>query len=203
MSKLDLKKELKELYKPSKNIIKINVPELQYLMIEGEGSPEEANGDFQKAMETIYPVAYTIKFTMKDIARDFVVMPLQALWYADDYNVYQTMEMDKWKWTVMILLPNYVNHEIFQEAIDKIKTKQDVPTLIDKIKLNKLIEDKCFQITHYGPYAEEGSTLQKLHDEIESNGYKFAGLHHEIYLSDPRRAKPENMKTLIRQPVKK
>ena len=202
MEKIDLKKELKGLYSPAKKIKFVEVPAMKYIKIDGKGSPNEENGDFSNAMSALYPLVYTMKFMLKDNGKDFVVMPLEGLWYADDYEVYQTMETDKWKWTVMIAVPNFVETTHFEQAREKATDK--IPAdMKNKLQFAQLNEGSCFQITHIGPYSEEAETVKTLHKHIEMEGYEFAGLHHEIYLSDPRKTAPENLKTLIRQPVKK
>jgi hypothetical protein len=107
---------------------------------------------------------------------------------------------DAWKWTSMMVQPEFVTEALFAEAMAEVKKKK-APAAIDKVRLEKYTEGRCAQIMHIGPYSEEGPTIAKLHAFIEESGYEKTGKHHEIYLGDPRRAAPEKLKTVIRQPV--
>ncbi|MHA2090009.1 MAG: GyrI-like domain-containing protein [Candidatus Kariarchaeaceae archaeon] len=206
MVKTDFKKELKELFTAKKNkVTVIQVPELQYLMIDGTGYPGTSQ-EYQDAMATLYPVSYTLKFIMKAENMDFVVMPLEGLWWADDMEVFSSEFMenkDDWKWTSMIMQPSFVTQTHFEDAVAEIKEKgKEVPSL-GKLRFERVNEGTSAQILHVGPYSEEGPTIQIMHSYIDDMGGTFDGLvqkHHEIYLSDPRRTKPENLKTIIRQP---
>lgn len=201
MEKIDFKKEYKDLFKPSaKKVSIVEVPKLNYLMIDGKGSP--IGEEYQQAMETIYPMAYTLKFMAKtSLQRDFVVNPLEGLWWAEDYAVFSNGNKDEWIWRSMIMQPDFITEAMFNLAREKVAEKN--PASLDKIRLDSLDEGLCAQIMHIGPYADEAPTIEKLHQFIEDNGYELRDKHHEIYLSDPRRAKPENMKTVIRQPIRK
>lgn len=199
--KTDFKKALKHLYKPSaKEASFVDVPTMQYLMIDGQGNPGTSER-FKAAVETLYPVAYTLKFMIKEVNpdNDFVVPPMEALWWADDMEVFVDGKKDEWKWTIMIMQPDFISNNDFNEAVKSVKLKK-CPPLIDELRLEKYTEGKCGQIMHLGPFENEGPTVQKLHKAIEKNGGKLNSKHHEIYLSDIRRAKPENWKTVIRQP---
>lgn len=201
MEKIDFKKEYKALFKPSaKKVSIVEVPKFNYLMIDGNGSP--AAEEYQHAVETLYPMAYTLKFMAKtSLQRDFVVNPLEGLWWAEDYIVFSNGNKDEWIWRSMIMQPDFITESMFDLAREKVTEKN--PASLDKIRLDSLDEGLCAQIMHIGPYADEAPTIQKLHQFIEDNGYELRDKHHEIYLSDPRRAKPENMKTVIRQPIRK
>ncbi|MFX1556229.1 MAG: GyrI-like domain-containing protein [Promethearchaeota archaeon] len=203
-SKIDFKKTMKELYQPSsKEVVNVKVPSMQFLMIDGIGSPGDAQ-EYLDALATLYPVAFKIKFLSKANGKDYVVAPLEGLWWADNMSDFTEGKRDKWKWTMMIMQPNWITKEMVYETIKV--TKKNKPELlggIKKLRFEKYNEGKCAQIMHIGPYSEEGPTVKKVHDFIEKQNGKFDGhvqKHHEIYLSDPRRAKPENMKTIIRQP---
>ena len=201
MEKIDFKKEYKALFKPSaKKVSIVEVPKFNYLMIDGNGSP--AAEEYQHAMETIYPMAYTLKFMAKtSLQRDFVVNPLEGLWWAEDYIVFSNGNKDAWIWRSMIMQPDFITESMFDLAREKV-TEKNLASL-DKVRLDSMDEGLCAQIMHIGPYADEAPTIQKLHQFVEDNGYELRDKHHEIYLSDPRRAKPENMKTVIRQPIRK
>ncbi len=202
--KVDFKKTLKELYQPSaKEVVLVNVPEMQFIMIDGIGSPGEAQ-EYMDAIASLYPVAFKTKFMSKEKGRDYVVPPLEGLWWADDMSDFLKEERDKWQWTMMIMQPEWVTHTMIKNAIKITQEKTpDIPDNISKLRLDKYHEGTCAQILHIGPYSEEGPTIEKLHAFIEEQGGTFDGhqqKHHEIYLSDPRRVKPEKMKTVIRQP---
>lgn len=203
MKKIDLKKELKHLYGASrKEAVIVDVPEMNFLTIDGAGDPNTSQ-EFKDAIEALYGVSYTLKFMIKqgETAVDYGVPPLEGLWWADDMAVFSTGEKDKWKWTVMIMQPEYVTEDLFDKAVQQVEKKKNPPAL-SKIKFEGYHEGLSAQVMHLGPYSEEGPTIQKLHDFIKEKGYELRGKHHEIYLSDPRRSAPEKLKTIIRQPVK-
>ena len=203
-TKVDFKKSLKELYKPSfKEVVETKVPELQFIMIDGIGSPGEAQ-EYLDALAVLYPVAFKIKFLSKAKSKDYVVPPLEGLWWADDMKDFIEGNRDKWKWTMMIMQPDWITNEMFKKAIEQTQQKKpELSKLLPKLRLEKYKEGKVAQIMHVGPYSEEGPTVQKVHDFIQNEGGTFDGhkqKHHEIYLSDPRKANPATMKTVIRQP---
>ena len=203
-AKVDFKKTLKELYQPSsKEVVETKVPELQFIMIDGIGSPGEAQ-EYLDALAVLYPVAFKIKFLSKAKSKDYVVPPLEGLWWADDMKDFIEGNRDKWKWTMMIMQPDWITNEMFKKAIEETQQKKpELSKLLPKLRLEKYKEGKVAQIMHVGPYSEEGPTVQKVHDFIQNEGGTFNGhkqKHHEIYLSDPRKANPTTMKTVIRQP---
>ncbi|MHA1476679.1 MAG: GyrI-like domain-containing protein [Promethearchaeota archaeon] len=203
-AKVDFKKTLKELYQPSsKEVVETKVHELQFIMIDGIGSPGEAQ-EYLDALAVLYPVAFKIKFLSKAKSKDYVVPPLEGLWWADDMKDFIEGNRDKWKWTMMIMQPNWITNEMFKKAINETQQKKpELSKLLPKLRLEKYKEGKVAQIMHVGPYSEEGPTVQKVHDFIQNEGGTFDGhkqKHHEIYLSDPRKANPATMKTVIRQP---
>lgn len=200
MSKIDFKKELKHLYRPSaKNEVAVDVPEMNFLMIDGLGEP--GSESFGIAIEALYSVSYTLKFMIKkgDIAVDYGVLPLEGLWWADDMADFIADNKANWKWTLMIMQPSYITKALVGEAIEQVRTKKKL-TSVDKLRFEAFTEGPCAQTMHIGPFSEEGPTVERVHRFIESNGNQLAGKHHEIYLSDFRRTKPENLKTIIRQP---
>lgn len=199
MAKLDLKRELPHLYKAKAGRIDVvEVPALSYLMVEGQGAP---GGDaYQAALEVLYPVAYSLKFRSKqaDTPRDFVVAPLQGQWWADDMNDFLTREKSTWKWNLMILQPDWMTKEDFDAVVDAVRTKKD-PAALDTLRFDSFTEGTCAQTLHVGPFDDEGPTIEALHAFIGERG-DLSGKHHEVYLSDIRRAAPANWKTILRQP---
>ncbi|MHA2290016.1 MAG: GyrI-like domain-containing protein [Promethearchaeota archaeon] len=205
-AKVDFKKKLKELYLPSaKEVVEIDVPEMQFLMIDGIGSPGDSK-EYLDALTALYPIAFKTKFLSKAKGKDYVVPPLEGLWWADDMNDFIEGNRDKWKWTMMIMLPEWITEDMVNEAIALTKDKKpELANLLAKLRVESYKEGKAAQIMHIGPYSEEGPTVQKVHDFIKKEGGTFDGnsqKHHEIYLSDPRKANPATMKTVIRQPFK-
>lgn len=203
--KIDFKKELKHLYKPPKEVVIVDVPEMNFLMINGAGDPNTAQ-EYKDAIEALYAVSYTLKFMIKKgkTAIDYVVMPLEGLWWTDDMTQFTMENKDIWRWTSMIMQPESVTKDLLNKALEKVKEKKNPPTL-SKIRFKVLDEGLSAQIMHIGSYSAEGPTIEKLHNFIKEKGYTFEGIqqkHHEIYLSDPRKSAPEKMKTVIRQPIK-
>ncbi len=202
MLKIDYKKELKHLYKPSSKKVEIvDVPQMNFLMLDGAGDPNTAQ-EFKDAVEALFGVSYTLKFMIKksDLEVDYGVMPLEGLWWAEDMSRFSIEKKSDWKWTLMIMQPEYVSAERVDKAIEQVKKKKQLPAL-PKMRFEALTEGKAAQILHVGPFSEEGPSVEKVHQCIEENGSKRSGKHHEIYLSDFRRTAPERLKTIIRQPM--
>jgi hypothetical protein len=164
----------------------VDVPDLRYLMIDGEGDPN-AGTALADAAGALYPVAYRLKFASKRLGRDYVVMPLEGLWWADDMDAFTTSrDKSRWHWTLMIMVPDGVDEELAG----------------DGVRLGSLSEGRCVQTLHVGSFDDEAEVLARMHDEfIPANGLRMTGRHHEIYLSDPRRTAPERRRTILRQPV--
>jgi hypothetical protein len=204
VSKVDFKKELKELYSPPKKFVLVDVPEMQFLMVDGHGDPNVAQ-DYQDTLEALYAMAYKIKFTSKvQLGKDYVVPPLEGLWWAEDMETF-TSNRDKsqWDWTMMIMTPGWIDGKMFTSGLEAVRMGKN-PTALEKVRMESYHEGLSVQIMHIGSYDEEGPTLMDLHQEfLPGNGYKENGKHHEIYLGDPRRVAPEKLKTVLRQPVKK
>ena len=203
-AKIDFKKSKKDLYQPSsKEVVEIEVPVMQFLMIDGIGSPGDSK-EYQDALAALYPIAFKTKFLSKVKGKDYVVPPLEGLWWADKMDDFTEGNRDKWKWTMMIMQPDWITQYMIDEAIKITKEKKpELSELLSKLRLEKYKEGRAAQIMHVGPYSEEGPTVQSVHDFIQKKGGKFDGhskKHHEIYLSDPRKANPNAMKTVIRQP---
>lgn len=202
MDKIDLKKELKHLYRPStKEVVEIDVPTMNYLMVDGEGDPNTAQAYFD-AVEALFSVSYAVKFMVKkgESAIDYAVMPLEGLWWADDMSRFTTADKSNWKWTMMIMQPSFAAPEVIGSAIAAVRKKKN-PAAISKLRLEEFSEGRCAQIMHIGPFSEEGPTIAKVHGFIESRS-RLTGKHHEIYLSDIRKADPAKWKTIIRQPMR-
>jgi len=206
MAKVDLKKELGHLYKPSaKEVSMVDVPAMQFLMVDGEGDPSISQA-FQEAIEALYGLSYTLKFMAKkrEGGQDYVVMPLEGLfWVAEGLpGLSQEEAKGDWKWTIMIMQPEWITEEMFGQAREELAYKKDPPAL-PRVRFEWLHEGLSAQIMHIGPYSAEWPTIEKLHRFIEESGYRLRGKHHEVYLSDPNRTAPERLKTVIRQPMEK
>jgi hypothetical protein len=205
VTKTDFKKEWKHLYQPSaKEFEIVEVPPMNFIMIDGRGDPNTAQ-EYGEALEALYSVAYKLKFmSKKKSGKDYVVPPLEGLWWAEDMEVFITSEdKDAWQWTMMIMQPEWLTEELFERARSQVARAKN-PAAISKVRWECYHEGLSVQIMHMGPYSAEGPTIHKLHHEfLPENGYREAGKHHEIYLSDPRKAAPEKLKTVLRQPVRK
>lgn len=203
MQKLDLKKAEPAQYSaPRGHPVTIDLPEESFLMLDGAGSPNEGTR-FQESIGALYAVAYSLKFAMKkaDASHDYVVMPLEALWWWDGpERSFRAAPEHEWRWTLMIRQPDFVTERDVAAAIEDAKLK--VP-LASGVRFGKYLEGRAMQILHLGPYKDEWPTIQRLHEGMRRAGYAPSGRHHEIYLGDPRRAKPENLKTIIRQAVRR
>jgi hypothetical protein len=202
MEKRDYKKKLKHLYGPSaKKVEIVNVPEMNFLMLDGAGDPNTSQ-EFQDGVGVLYPVAYALKFMVKKgkLAIDYGVMPLEGLWWANDMADFSVDRKKDWKWTLMIMQPELITEVMFKEAVEAVKKKKDLEAL-PLVRFESFMEGKAAQTLHVGPFSEEGPTVEKVHSFIEENSAKRTGLHHEVYLSDIRRAAPEKWRTIIRQPM--
>jgi hypothetical protein len=202
-SALDYKKELKHLYRPSaKKFEVVDVPPMNFLMIDGHGDPNTAQ-EYQEAIEALYAVAYALKFTSKkEKGMDYVVPPLEGLWWAENMEAFTTEDKSAWDWTMMIMQPEWVTRDMFEKALKQVEKKKDLPAL-SKLRLEAYHEGLSVQILHIGPYDAEAPTIAGMHAFAAENGYQLAGKHHEIYLGDPRRVAPEKLKTVLRQPIRK
>jgi hypothetical protein len=206
MNKLDLLKgEWKDAYRASVKPALVTVPAISYLVLDGEGNSNGAA--FQQAIEALYSVAYTLKFMIKKgettlPAVDFGVTPLEAQWYMPTMSDFTDENKDKWQWSAMIALPDFVTSKVVTQAIDKAKAKKPLARIAD-VKLRKMTDGLSAQVMHIGPYSEEKSTILLLHTFIKDSGYKLTGRHREIYLGDPRRSAPDKLRTILRQPCRK
>lgn len=177
---------------------------MQYLMIDGHGDPNYAPA-YEDAITSIYPLGYNLKFLSKrQLDRDYVVAPLEALWWADDMEDFtRTRDKSTWRWTLLNLVPDWLTSEHVEQARGIARGKGGAP-LLDHVRLERLDEGLCVQTLHVGSYDDEGPVLATMHDEfIPANGLRMTGRHHEIYLSDPRRTEPPKLRTILRQPVER
>lgn len=204
LDKYDIKRAHKALYAPSSaDFALVEVPEMQYLAVDGHGDPNTAQA-YADAIEALYGVSYTLKFESKNtLGRDFVVGPLEALWRADDMTAFTSRDKDSWGWTAMIVQPDWITADMVDAAIAKLKSKKSLPA-IDELRLLTLDEGLSVQILHIGSYDDEAPTLDRLHHAyLPLNALDFNGDHHEVYLSDARRTEPAKLKTVLRQPVRR
>lgn len=201
MTKIDFRKANKALYAPPKDeFVEIAVPAMRFVKIDGAGRP--AGPAYSQAIEWLYSVSYPMKFAAKAaLGLDYVVPPLEGLWWADDPTAFTADRRDEWLWTMMIMAPDAVTHGLFADAVVRAERKLGAPP--KSLRLESYAEGFCLQALHVGSYADEGPLLARLHDEImPERGLTFNGHHHEIYLSDARRVAPEKLRTVLRQPVR-
>ena len=202
--KVDLKKEISTYTAPRGRFEIVTVPPMRHLVIDGAGDPNTAQ-EYADALASLYPVAYALKFLSKrELDRDYVVMPLEALWWADDMAAFTAArDKSRWRWTAMILVPEWLTDDHVGTAIERTRAKGGAPSL-GALRVETLDEGLCVQTLHIGSYDDEAPVLERLHDEfIPTEGLRMTGRHHEIYLSDPRRAAPEKLRTILRQPVER
>nr|WP_267876972.1 GyrI-like domain-containing protein [Massilia rhizosphaerae] len=201
VEKIDLKKELKHLYQPSaREVVQVDVPAFRFLMIDGAGDPN-TSPHYARAVEALFSVSYTAKFMVKKgpAGIDYAVMPLEGLWWSDDMASFVNNDRTKWRWTMMIHQPACVDDSVLRDALAEVKRKKGLAA-VDELRIDTFAEGLCAQTLHVGPFTAEGPTIQRVHDFIETRG-SLTGKHHEIYLSDIRRADPGRWKTIVRQPM--
>ncbi|MFJ5957691.1 GyrI-like domain-containing protein [Paenarthrobacter sp. NPDC092416] len=202
METYDVKKDRKDLYAPKAGDFRIiDVPELQFLMIDGHGDPNTAAA-YKEAVEALYTASYAVRAVAKArLGRVHTVAPLEGLWSAEDMEVFRTREKSAWDWTMMISQPAWITPEMVQEALTSAQKKKQLPAL-GLVRFETYKEGRSVQILHVGSYDDEGPTLERLHDRfLPANGLTPTGRHHEIYLSDARKTEPAKLKTVLRQPV--
>ena len=192
MPKTDFKKEF----------VVVDVPPMNFLMIDGHGDPNTAQ-EYQDAVEALYGVAYALKFmSKKEKGMDYIVPPMEGLWWVENMEEFTTENKSTWDWTMMIMQPEWITQEMFEEALKQVEKKKNPPAL-SRLRLEVYHEGLAVQIVHIGPYNAEAPAIARMHTFIDENGYEPAGKHHEIYLGDPRKVAPERLKTVLRQPVRK
>jgi hypothetical protein len=202
MAKVDLKKDLGALYRPSaKQVAEVEVPACQFLMVDGQGDPNTSQA-YREAVEALFSVSYAAKFLARKgtLGIDYAVMPLEGLWWADDLAAFVANDRSQWQWTMMIMQPPFVPAALIATAIGSVRDKKGLAA-VDKLRLETFAEGLCAQVLHIGPFTDEGPTIERLHEFIDSRSDR-RGKHHEIYLSDIRRADPRKWRTIIRQPMK-
>ena len=204
----DYKKEYKALYLPKAEPTIIDIPEITFVAIQGEGNPNEKDGEYQKALGVLYAIQYTIKMSKKgkqiiEGYFDYVVPPLEGLWWLDEGDT--RASKSKYNWISLIRLPEFVTAEVFQWAVTEVSVKKGVDT--SNAKYLKIKEGLCVQCLHIGSYDSEPETLKRMESFIEKNGLFMDKTderrHHEIYLSDPRKTDSAKLKTVLRIPVKR
>ncbi|WP_026403201.1 GyrI-like domain-containing protein [Actinomadura rifamycini] len=203
VTRYDVKRELKRFYAPRNTGWElVEVPPQQFLAVDGHGDPN-TSADYARAVEALYSVAYTIKFTSKrELDRDFVVGPLEGLWWSDRPEVFVARQKDAWNWRMLISQPDWITADLIDAARAAALAKKKLPTIED-VRRETLHEGTCAQVLHVGPYDDEGPVLAELHDTyLAANGLRMAGHHHEIYLGDHRRTEPAKWRTVLRQPVR-
>ncbi|MCF6234032.1 MAG: GyrI-like domain-containing protein [Rhodobacteraceae bacterium] len=209
MDNLDFKKRDKPLYsgKPGR-WDRLEVPPITYVASSGQGDPDQPA--FSRSVAALYPLAYGIRALCKAQGAVFTVPPLAALWRADDPKAFATGDRMAWQWTVLLRLPDTIDQQMLETvratALKKLARKKDVGTdsdTMNAVSLINLDEGDCLQTLHLGPYADEAPVLADLHNRVMPElGVTFNGAHHEISLGDPRRAAPEKLRTILRQPVR-
>ncbi|MET0196512.1 hypothetical protein CH289_03590 [Rhodococcus sp. RS1C4] len=200
--KIDFKKTIPTYSARQGRFDVVEVPPLQYIAIDGSGDPNTAP-EYREALQALFPVAYAIKFASKnELGRDYVVMPLEALWWAPNMNSFTTArDKAQWKWTAMILIPDWIDDEKVSAAQDSVERTGN-PVGLRRIRTMTLDEGRCVQTLHVGPYDDEAAILATMHDDvIPRTGASMTGKHHEIYLSDARRVEPSRLRTILRQPI--
>jgi len=213
MQKLDLKKDLKHLYAPpAQKIEAVDVPEMNFVMIDGAIEPDKAPGTsplFHEHMQALYGAAYTLKFMAKKRSQDpvdYPVMALEGLWWVED-GTFDIQKPGNWKYTLMIMKPDLVTPAMFTEALAQLRKKKGDQPGYARLRLERFHEGLCVQAMHIGPYADEPATIARMGQFMAEHGYQdqigLGGKHHEIYLGDPRRGDPAKLKTVLRHPVRK
>jgi hypothetical protein len=203
MTRYDVKRELRQCYAPTNtDWALVDVPAQQFIAVDGHGDPN-TSADYARAVEALYAVAYTIKFSSKRaLGRDFVVGPLEGLWWSDRPEVFTARDKDAWNWRMLISQPGWVTDDLIEEAKQTALAKKNLPAIAD-IRRETLHEGTSAQLLHIGAYDDEGPAIARLHHEyLPAHNLRMSGHHHEIYLSDPRRTEPAKLRTILRQPVR-
>ncbi|MFJ7769645.1 GyrI-like domain-containing protein [Streptomyces sp. NPDC097107] len=198
----DVKKDLRHLYGAKRAIERVDVPEMGFLMAEGEGSPNRSQL-YKDVVEALYVTAYAVRAVAgEEVGRKHTVGPLEGLWWSDDLAAFTaSRDEDAWKWRLMIVQPDWITEELFRTGLERAVARKD-PAAADRVRFGPFHEGPCVQVLHLGPYDEEGPTIARMHDEyMPAHNLKPRGLHHEIYLSDARRTAPARLRTVLRQPV--
>lgn len=211
MDKLDYKKAFKDLYAPKTAPCVIEVPQMIFIEVDGRGNPNEPGGEYQKAVELLYALTYTIKMAPKNGAApknyfEYVVPPLEGLWWMDDKTDTDFTQKSKYCWTSMIRQPEFVTNEVFNDAVETVRKKK--PNLdCSKARYENFCEGLCVQCMHIGNYDDEPATIAKMKEYMAQNSLicdlSETRKHHEIYLGDPRKIEVSKRKTILRYPVRR
>ena len=179
----------------------VEVPPLDYLTVDGHGDPNSAPA-YRDAVTSLFPLAYALKALGRQLGHDHVVMPLEALWSAEDMAAFTTRRDEaRWDWTLLVLVPDWVTPEHVDSARTAVARKGRAPSRTD-VRLERYDEGLCVQTLHVGRYDDEAPVLAAMHDEfVPAQSLRMTGRHHEVYLSDPHRTAPERLRTILRQPV--
>lgn len=204
----DFKKEYKEFYMPKNKPGIIDVPAMNYIAVRGKGNPNEEDGEYGKAVELLYAIAYTLKMSYKgpykiDGYFEYVVPPLEGLWWIEGLKGMDYTRKDDLNFVSLIRLPDFVKEDDFEWAVSEASKKKKID--FSKVEFFTYEEGLCVQCMHLGPYDDEPATTKLMEDYAKENGYKIdisdKRLHHEIYLSDPRKCEASKLKTVIRHPI--
>lgn len=210
MQKFDYKKEYKEFYMPPKKPHIVEIPEMNFIAVRGQGDPNTPDGEYKKSISVLYTLAFTIKMSYKGAHKiegyfDYVVPPLEGLWYQDGSKAIDYTRKEDFRWISLIRLPEFVTYEDFRWALEEAESKKK--TDLSKAEFFTMNEGLCVQCMHIGPYDDEPSTIAEMDKYIADRDFlpDFSAnrLHHEIYLSDARKCSPEKLRTVIRQPIKR
>jgi hypothetical protein len=199
VARLDLRKSLHDFYSPPVGDVElITPPTMKFIKVDGEGDPQGES--FQQAMGVLFTLAYTLKFrSKKKLKRDYNVMAPEGLWWVKGGGFDPSKRSD-WLWTLMVAVPDFITDSMFSGAKLEVREKKD-PLGLDRARLEPFEEGLCVQTMHLGPYSSEGEAVARLEAFAKAHGYRMIGKHHEIYLGDPRRAKPSKLRTIIRHPL--
>ena len=206
----DFKKEYKELYQPKSKPQIVEVPPMNYIAVRGTGDPNEDDGAYQQAISVLYAVAYTLKMSYKTDYKiagffEYVVPPLEGFWRQDDVDGVNYADKSGFHWISVIRLPDFVTKSDFYWAVQTAAKKKQLDC--SSAKFLTIEEGLCVQMMHVGSYDDEPASVALMDDYLTKNGYvndlTAERLHHEIYLSDPRKTAPEKRKTVLRHPIKK
>ena len=201
-AKVDFKKTLKQLYNPKQsNFHLVEVPPLNFLMIDGKGDPNQSK-DYQNTIDALYTLSYGLKFALKTQGYDHIVPPLEGLWWMEKMEEFNLTNKEQWEWTMMIMQPDWINEEWVEKVRKNAMMKKDNP-LIAQVRFESYTEGLSVQFLYTGAYENEAPRIAEMHKYILTNEYQMNGKHHEIYLGDPRKTSPERLKTILRQPIKK
>ena len=199
----DLKKELRDLYSPSAHVVqRVDVPTLRFLKIDGQGDPNESP-EYGEAVEALFSLSYALKFRAKKtpLEINYVVMPSKACGGPTICPRSRRARGRSGSWTMMIMQPDFIDGDLIEETRRR-GGREEESAWTARIRLESLTEGSCAQILHVGPFSTEGPTIEKVHRFITESGHEPSGKHHEIYLSDIRKADPNRWKTVIRQPFR-